>query len=42
MKNDRFHNHTKMHETLTKSNINKGFSGNLNIRPRSNFGFVEQ
>ena len=27
-----------MHETLTKCSSNKGFSGNSNIPPRSNFG----
>ena len=27
-----------MHKTLTKAICNKGFSGNLSILPRSNFG----
>lgn len=33
---------TKKADPLTKAICNKGFSGNLNILPRSNFGVVGQ
>lgn len=30
------------HQAVTKAICNKGFSGNSNIQPRSNFGVIEQ